>query len=224
VNFDLNAILSAALSAAVQQATAPLLARIEALESQASATRDPRVDALYTLLSRLMRTDDEALEDAKEYRFELKPYFTEHIRQMAREEATAVVDAHHEQFNHEFPTESRIKEIVNDAFEVHEENCVHGPVTDIGAPLTEERVEKMIDEQLKAAFYLHNEQFDHDRLEEAAVDEDKVREWAREEATEVMDEHTREYDHDDIDSDGDSLREAVRDVLGDATFDVSVSF
>lgn len=99
MNFDLNAVIAAALTEAVEQALAPVRQQVEkltadveqaiaAVRQQVESVSDKladmgkatpnaptvhsRIDGLYTLLGRLMHADESGIERAKDYNIPLR--------------------------------------------------------------------------------------------------------------------------------------------------------
>lgn len=119
IDININAILSQALAAAVQQATAPLLKRIAALEYQ-SANRHERLrvlegaltDRVAALENNPAQGVDTTLEETLE-RLDNQEWFWNKIRNFTDTAVEQAIEEHNEHWDHDdFVTEDKLDDYV----------------------------------------------------------------------------------------------------------------
>jgi hypothetical protein len=130
---DINTILTQALTAAVTEATKPLVERI--------ATLEDRVEALAAWMSQAQATPAPQVEEAVSAYLDNAESFWHRIECFVQtrtaDAVDAALDAHLENANH--PDDDDIETAIDSAIERHEENRTHGDEDDI-----EEIVQKLL--------------------------------------------------------------------------------
>ena len=127
---DINTILTQALTAAVAEATKPLVERIAALEAQlaqAQATPAPQVEEAVSAY----------LDNAESFWNRIECFVQTRTADAVEKAVSDAIENHMEQTNH--LDEEDIQSRIDCAIEQHEENRTHGDEDDI-----EEMVQKLL--------------------------------------------------------------------------------
>lgn len=176
---DLNALLSAAIENAVtesvnthylelKQQNAELMSRIAILEAgagdmanhshQVELTFSPevvnrRIDALFTLLSAIIQTDDAAIERAGYGGFVMTENMLTHICNTAAAKADEKMDAHHIAYDHDDIRDSHeIKSLAEEAIADYDmDDKINNAVGDLDEAISEAIDNYDFDEKMEAA-------------------------------------------------------------------------
>ena len=136
---DINTILTQALTAAVAEATKPLVERINAV-AQHCLTLEARIEALEAQLAAQVRVHEAVftyLDDSESFWHRIECFVQTRTADAVEKAVSDAIDAHLENAYH--LDEDAIGDAIDSAIEQHEENRTHGDEDDI-----EEMVQKLL--------------------------------------------------------------------------------